>query len=99
MLPKSKLIFLQIFLFFCLTRFSHSLFLPERLLVIDSANNNFIVRGNLPINDQRQFQIKELKTNLSSLTGLKKYRLVVISFLNFLTAKETRNRYIEEKFF
>jgi hypothetical protein len=33
------------------------------------------------------------------LTGLKRYKLVVVSFLNLLTAKETKNRFIEEKFF
>lgn len=36
---------------------------------------------------------------MRELTGLKKYELVVVSFLNFLTAKETKNRYIEEKYF
>lgn len=36
---------------------------------------------------------------MQELTGLKKYELVVVSFLNFFTAKETKNRYIEEKYF
>lgn len=76
-------------------------FLPERLHVIDKneGSKNYLVRGNLPINAKREFQIKELKGNLSELTGLKNYQLVVYSLMNFLTPKETRNRYIEEKFF
>ena len=41
----------------------------------------------------------ELRGNLTQLTQLKRYRLVVVSFLNFLTAKETKNRYLEEKYF
>lgn len=41
----------------------------------------------------------ELRSNLTQLTQLKRYKLIVISFLNFLTAKETKNRYIEEKYF
>jgi hypothetical protein len=45
------------------------------------------VRGNLPISDDKKFQMKELKENLGSLTGLKEFELIVISFLNFLTAK------------
>jgi hypothetical protein len=62
---------------------------PERLSIVDknSKLGNYLVRGNLPISNEKKFQIDLLKQHLSNLTGLKKYDLVVISFLNFLTAK------------
>ena len=43
--------------------------------------------------------MEELQEQVRQLTGLTNYELVVVSFLNFLTAKETKNRYIEEKYF
>lgn len=73
----------------------------ERLRIVDSneEGRNYFVRGNLPIDANRQFQYEDLKSNLTALTGLDQFSLKVISFLNFLTAKETKNRYIEEKYF
>ena len=39
------------------------------------------------MSQDNKFQITELKRNLSNLTGLDRYQLVGLSFLNFLTAK------------
>lgn len=76
-------------------------FLPKRLRIVDSnrKHNTFLVRGNLPINANDKFQFQQLKGNLSALTGSKRYELIVVSFLNYLTAKETKNKNIEQRFF
>jgi hypothetical protein len=66
----------------------------ERVRVVDSdPKGGFLIRGNLPIKDGL-FQMGELQQQVRLLTGLQHYELVVLSFLNFLTAKETKNRYI-----
>lgn len=70
----------------------------SRLRIIGQNDKHFLVRGNLPIANDT-FQYQELAGALDELTGTKEYRILVISLLNFLTAKETRNRYIEDKFF
>ena len=61
----------------------------ERLKIVDKNEklNNYLVRGNLPIDTHKKFQMKELRGNLTVLTGLNNFQLEVISFLNFLTAK------------
>jgi hypothetical protein len=70
-------------------------FLPKRLRIVDfnKTSKNYFVRGNVPIKN-KQFQIDELRGNLSEVTGLNRYRLIVISLLNFLTSKESKLRYI-----
>ena len=70
----------------------------SRLRIIGQNDEHFLVRGNLPIANNT-FQYEELAGALDELTSTKNYRILVISLLNFLTAKETRNRYIEDNFF
>ena len=40
----------------------------DRLKIIHSRNNNFLVRGNLPIKNNK-FQYKELRKSLNELTS------------------------------
>lgn len=75
--------FILLLLLFCTVA---GQFLKERLVLVDKKNNNFLFRGNLPVKNNK-FQIEELKQALSETTGLKKYKLVVYSLLNTLTAK------------
>ena len=70
----------------------------ERLRIVARNDNHFLVRGNLPIANST-FQYDELREALDELTNTTRYRIVVVTLLNFLTAKETRSRYIEDKFF
>lgn len=72
-----------------LTSLSLAIFIPERLSIVDHDEklHNYLIRGNLPMSQDHKFQMDELKRHLSDLTGLDRYQLVVISFLNFLTAK------------
>ena len=69
--------------------------LPNRLRIVDfnKTAKNYFVRGNVPIKN-KQFQIDELRGNLSEITGLNRYKLIVISLLNFLTSKESKLRFI-----
>lgn len=69
-----------------------------RFRVIDRDQNHVLVRGNLPIHNNT-FQFEELYKALSVFTGTQGYRLVIYSLLNLLTAKQTKNRYIEENYF
>jgi len=41
--------------------------LPKRLRVVDfnEASNNYFIRGSVPIDKNKKFQINELRSNLS----------------------------------
>jgi hypothetical protein len=47
-------------------------FNPEKLEVVDKNEkfHTYLVRGNLPIGVNKNFQIEELKANLTIITGL-----------------------------
>lgn len=62
-------------------------------IINSNNNNNFLVRGNLPVKNKK-FQYKELRKSLNELTGIDDYKLVVISLMNSLTGKESTNRKI-----
>lgn len=66
----------------------------DRIMLVDKKDDlHFLFRGNMPIEDNK-FQYEELKTALDELSNTTGYRIVVVTLLNFLTAKETKNRYI-----
>lgn len=69
-----------------------------RFRIIDRDEDHVLVRGNLPIHNNT-FQFEELYKALSVFTGTSGYRLVIYSLLNLLTAKQTKNRYIQENYF
>lgn len=71
---------------------------PSRFRLVDQINGSFFVRGNLPIRNG-SFVFEELYGELEKFTNSSGFKVVVISLLNFLTARETKSRYIEEQFF
>jgi hypothetical protein len=44
-------------------------FLPERVFIVDQENNNYLVRGNIPIIDGA-FVMTDLKKQLEKVTGI-----------------------------
>ena len=78
--------FLTFCIFILLLPVTYSQFEPSRLRIVDMNENHALVRGNLPI-ENGEFQFKKLYKALSDLTGIKHYRLVIFSLLNFLTGK------------
>lgn len=50
-------------------------FNPQRLAIVDKNDRlkNYLLRGNLPIDNDQKFQIRELKQHLSNITGLRKF--------------------------
>ena len=46
-------------------------FVPERAIVVDKENGNFLVRGNIPFVDGK-FAMNDLKNQLEKVTGIPK---------------------------
>lgn len=75
-------------------------FEPSRVIVVDNRNKNYILRGNIPLVDG-EFKLEPLKKRITELTKLKpsQYDLKVVSLMNHLTEKESRNLGLEEAYF